>query len=107
MAVEGDDGRNGLLARGVGDGLAEDVLVAEVNAVENADGRADRARAGLQGGGIGNDFHPAGRLAWAASFKNGMTRFWKSAEESLSTSSNGKASSTSNLPETTRRKVAR
>ncbi len=45
--------RHGLARRGVGEGLAEDALVAEVNAVKNANGRADGARAGLQiGGGV-------------------------------------------------------
>ena len=48
--------------RGVGDGLAEDALVAQMNAVKNADGRADRARAGVQFSGGVDDLHQAGRL---------------------------------------------
>ena len=63
MAVEGDYDRNALMARGVGDDLVEDALVAQVNAVKYADGRADGAPIRLQSGGIGKDLHPAGRLA--------------------------------------------
>ena len=46
MPVERDDEREGVVLARVGDGLPDDLLVAEMHAVENADGQADLAAAG-------------------------------------------------------------
>ena len=40
MPVEGEHQRNGVVLPRVGDGLADDPLMAEVDAVKNADGQA-------------------------------------------------------------------
>ena len=57
MAVEGDGHRARFLLFGVGQGLADHLLVAEVHPIEDADGDADFARAGLQFPGSVDDFH--------------------------------------------------
>ena len=57
VPVERDHQRNGVVLPRVGDGLADDLLMAEMNAVENADGQADFATAGLQFVCGMDDFH--------------------------------------------------
>ncbi|MEQ2010028.1 MAG: hypothetical protein ABMA26_24865 [Limisphaerales bacterium] len=61
MAVEGYDDRHALVLAGVGKCLPDDLLVAEMHAVEDTDGHADLARAGAEFGGGGEDGH-GGRL---------------------------------------------
>ena len=41
MPVKSEDERDGVVLAGVGDGLPDDLLVAEMHAVKNADGQAD------------------------------------------------------------------
>lgn len=57
VAVEGDDNGNALVLAGVGERLPDDLLVAEVDAVEDTDGHADFARAGAEFGGGSEDGH--------------------------------------------------
>jgi len=57
MPIKCDYQRNGIVLPRVGDGLADDLLMAEMNAVENADGHADLAAAGLQFFGGMDDLH--------------------------------------------------
>ena len=45
MPVKRDHQREGVVLARVGDGLPDDLLVAEMHAVENADGQADLAAA--------------------------------------------------------------
>ena len=47
MLVERDDQRDGVVLAGVGDGLPDDLLMAEMHAVKDADGQADLAAAGV------------------------------------------------------------
>ncbi len=46
MLVKSEDERNRIMLPRVGDGLPDDLLVAEMNAVEHADGQANLAPAG-------------------------------------------------------------
>jgi hypothetical protein len=57
MAVEGDHERNRIMLAGVGDGLPDDLLVAEMHAVENADGQTDFAAAVAQFVCDADNFH--------------------------------------------------
>src|SRR5689334_21167297 len=60
MAIERErDGEGFVLAR-VRDCLANDLLVAQVSAVENADGQADFAAVGLQFARLPDDLHRCG-----------------------------------------------
>src|SRR6185503_5812212 len=53
MLVERENERERVVLSAVGDGLADDLLMAEMHAVEEADGEADLFTAGLQlGGGV-------------------------------------------------------
>jgi hypothetical protein len=61
MPVEGEHQRNGLMLAGVGDGLPDDLLMAEMHAVKKTDGQADLAVAGFQLGGVMNQFHLSGK----------------------------------------------
>ena len=61
MPVERDHQRDGVVLARVGDGLADDLLMAEVDAVKKADGQADFAAAGLQFICGMDDFHVAQR----------------------------------------------
>ena len=62
MPVEGQHQRNGIVLARIGDGLPDDLLVAEMHAVKKADGQADLAAAGLEFIGGANDFHLASKL---------------------------------------------
>src|SRR5208282_6937039 len=55
--------RNGIVLVRIGDGLADDLLMAEMDAVENADGQAALAVAGLQFVCGMDDFHVSQRAA--------------------------------------------
>ena len=57
MPVKREHQREGVVLARVGDGLADDLLVAEVDAVKKADGQADLAAAGFQFFGGVNQFH--------------------------------------------------
>ena len=57
MTIKSDDDGNGFVLLSVGDGLANDLLMAEMDAVENADGDTDLARAGVLFVGGANDVH--------------------------------------------------
>jgi hypothetical protein len=57
VAVEGDDDGDALTLFGVGDGLSDDLLMAEMNAIEGADCRADLAVGGGQIAGGTEEFH--------------------------------------------------
>ena len=48
VPVEGDYQPDGLVLAGVGEGLADDLLVAQVNAVKEPDSQADLAAGRLQ-----------------------------------------------------------
>jgi hypothetical protein len=52
MAVEGDDQRDAAMLVRVGDSLPDDLLVAEMHAVEDADGETDFASVRLEFGGL-------------------------------------------------------
>ena len=41
MTIESDDDREGLVLRGIGNGLADDLLMAQMNAVKNPNAYAD------------------------------------------------------------------
>ena len=58
MPVERDDKTDRFLLPGVGDGLPDDLLVPEMNAVEEADRQADLAAPGIQFRRGVNDIHP-------------------------------------------------
>jgi hypothetical protein len=60
MAVESDDQRDGFVLLGIGCGLADDLLVAQVNAIEKANRQADFAPGGLQFTKLMNEFHCVG-----------------------------------------------
>ena len=60
VPVERDDQREAVVLAGVGDGLPDDLLVAEMHAVKHADGETDFAAAVVQFFGGVNDVH--GRL---------------------------------------------
>jgi hypothetical protein len=57
VAVKRDDEREAMLLAGVGNRLADDLLMAEMHAVKHADGEADFATAGLQLRWGTNEFH--------------------------------------------------
>ena len=126
VPVERDHQRNGVVLTRVGDGLADDLLMTEVDAVKNADGQANLAVAVAKFICTVNDVHRGNCsgiseecriiFRWrrsaesplrghdpAASFKNGITLFSNSAAVNFNTSSSFVASATSNLPETLRR----
>ncbi len=69
MAVKGDDERDRIVLPRVGDGLPDDLLVAEMHAVKHADGQADLAAAVASSLAAWMIF--MGRRIRAASFKNG------------------------------------
>jgi hypothetical protein len=48
MLIEGDHERNGLVLGGVSNGLANNLLMPQMNSVEKADGQGDFAPAGEQ-----------------------------------------------------------
>ncbi len=50
MAIKGDDERDGIVLVSVGDRLADDLLVAEMDAVEDANGQTDFAAGGRKFG---------------------------------------------------------
>ena len=47
MPVEGQHQREGIVLARIGDGLPDDLLVAQMHAVEETDGQADLAAAGF------------------------------------------------------------
>ena len=57
MPVEREHQRDGLVLARIGEGLPDDLLVAEMHAVEEADGQADLAAARLQFIGGVDDLH--------------------------------------------------
>jgi hypothetical protein len=57
MAVKGDDHGQSAVLPGVRDGLANDLLMAEMDSIENPDGGADLALAGPQFGSTGDNAH--------------------------------------------------
>lgn len=57
MAIECDDNGNGFVLLRVGNGLANNLLVAEMNAVEHANRDADFALAGVEFVGRADDVH--------------------------------------------------
>src|SRR5438876_11356294 len=57
MLVESDGQRGGLMLPGIVDRLADDLLVAQMHAVEKADGQANLATSGPQFGWRVNDLH--------------------------------------------------
>ncbi len=57
MSVEGDNDGEAFVLTSVGDGLADDLLVAEVDAVKHTDGEGDFARASIEFVGVPEDFH--------------------------------------------------
>ena len=104
MPVKGEHQRDGVVLARIGDGLPDDLLVAEMHAVKNADGQADLAAAGVEFVRGVDDFHSSRR--WRPVSRNGNTLFSPIPRPSNSTRHQaGIASATSNLPETLRRKV--
>ena len=69
MGVEGDDDGERAVLAGVHQGLPEDLLVAEVDAIKRANGDADAARRGGKFAGAVEKFHPRGGI-----FNHGWTR---------------------------------
>jgi hypothetical protein len=59
MPVEGDDDRQVAAAGGIGGQAADDFLVAEVDAVKNAEREGDTASGAVEFVGLGEDLHPA------------------------------------------------
>ena len=57
MAVEGDHHGEAVVLAGVGDGLPDDLLMAEMDAVKDADGQADLAAVWPQFVGGVDEFH--------------------------------------------------
>ena len=57
MTVKGDNHGERFPTVRVGDGLADDLLVAEVDTVEHADGSTDTTRAGLKRTGVADHLH--------------------------------------------------
>jgi len=63
VPVKRDYQRNGVVLTCIGDGLADDLLMAEVDAVKKADGQADLAPGRLQFICGVDDFHISQRAA--------------------------------------------
>ncbi len=57
MTIESNDDGNGFMLLRIRDGLADDLLVAEMDAVENSNGDADFKCAGFQFVGGADDIH--------------------------------------------------
>jgi hypothetical protein len=57
MPVKGDHHRKGIMQSRIGDGLSDDLLMAQVNSVKNADRQADLAVAVTKLSGGVNNFH--------------------------------------------------
>jgi hypothetical protein len=57
MPIEGEDEREAIVLSRVGNGLPDDLLMAQVHAVEKADGQAYFAAGGLQLSCGVNDIH--------------------------------------------------
>ena len=57
MTVKGDNERNAILLARVNDGLPDDLLVAKMHAVENADGKTDFASVRLKLSCVANQLH--------------------------------------------------
>jgi hypothetical protein len=57
VAIKRDGHGDAFVLAGVLNRLANDLLMAEVDPVEHANGHADFARAGFQVAGVGNDVH--------------------------------------------------
>src|SRR5215469_9590889 len=100
MLIECEDQRQCMVSFRVNDCLSDDLLVAEMHTIEETNRQANPLVAGVEFSRVVDEFH-------AASFKNGITRCSISRADSFSTSSNGRASATSNFPETMRRNFAR
>lgn len=64
MAIERDGDGDALVQAGVFNRLPNDLLMAEVDAVEHPDGDADLARAVLQVSSLGNSVHVSQREPW-------------------------------------------
>src|SRR5207237_10790915 len=57
VTIESEDHRHGLMLASISDGLFDDLLVAEVDAVEKADRQTNAPIGGLQFGSGMGDFH--------------------------------------------------
>ena len=108
MPVKRQHQRDGVVLARVGDGLPDDLLVAEMHAVEKRrwPGRPCGCPA-CSSFAAWMIFILTDTICQRASFKNGITLFSNSAAVNFKTASSGIASATSNLPETLRRSVAR
>ncbi len=82
----------------IGNGLPEDLLVAEMDAIEEADGAADAAVGGLYFAGVVKGPHSAGRNMRAISSSETI-RAGNASTGSLTRSSRRVASATLNLPD--------
>src|SRR5882724_8506986 len=77
VAVESDHEGDGFVLDGVGDGLADDLLVPQVDAVEEADGETDLASVGLQLTRGADDFHGLGKTGLSGQFQKGNHTFFE------------------------------
>src|SRR5262249_32687770 len=101
VLVERDNHAGSFVLSCVAQGLADDLLMSQVNAIEKADGQANLSIFRLELRRAMDDAHRRPAQA-TASFKNGITCFSNSRAVSLSTCSSGMACCTSNFPETAR-----
>ena len=102
MPIECDGERQALVLFRIGQGLPNDLLMTEVNAIEHSDGQRDFLSAGLEIICAVERLHRrdySARVNW----KNGMTRFSSSGSDHFKICSSGAASFTENFPESRRR----
>lgn len=112
MGVEGGDDGPGVEGACVEEGLSDHMLVAEVDAIEHAEGHANAGGRTTEVLGMGEGAHAGSgeecvSYSKLRSFRKGMTLAASSASEPFNRVSSGVASATSNLPEARRRRVRR
>src|SRR5260221_12925390 len=101
MTVKRQDNGNRVVLTCIGNGLPDDLLMAEMHTVEKTDRKADFFAFGFQFACGVDDFHDAAR------FRYRITLFSKSPDDSFKISSRRIPSATSNFPQTLRRNFAR